>query len=174
MYMTQDAYQWWACIYFVAVLVLCQWIVLNLAIAVIADAYNDVMEEIAEKEKVRRVEARKALQEKARLAKLRKQRKKSLGGPGGRSSPTMEEAIVEKPLTKVEKLKKLIIPQPWTKEQAEKRAPLTRLVKGRPFQYFCISNHTDESDRTVAHSPSLIPFVAGTFSAFSSSPIRSR
>ena len=54
MYRTQDAVGWFPVFYFCLLEIIGQWVILNLAVAVLGDSYNSVMEEIEEKEKVRR------------------------------------------------------------------------------------------------------------------------
>jgi hypothetical protein len=133
MYMTQDSAGFWACFYFIAVLIAMQWVVLNIAVAVIADSYDSVMEEIEQKEKEKRIAQRKMLAEKARLAKLKKEKAKAAGkSVSTESLATTEEEPKKKGLAKI---KDMLVLKPLTPEQSEKRAPITRLVKSRPFTY---------------------------------------
>jgi len=52
MYRTQDAVGWFPVFYFCLLEIIGQWVILNLAVAVLGESYNSVMEEIEEKEKV--------------------------------------------------------------------------------------------------------------------------
>ena len=52
MYRTQDAVGWFPVFYFCLLEIIGQWVILNLAVAVLGDSYTSVMEEIEEKEKV--------------------------------------------------------------------------------------------------------------------------
>ena len=139
--MTQDSAGFWACFYFIAVLIAMQWVVLNIAVAVIADSYDSVMEEIEQKEKEKRIAQRKMLAEKARLAKLKKEKAKAAGKH--LSTESLATTEDEPPKKGLAKIKDMLVLKPLTPEQAEKRAPITRLVKSRPFTW---ATHTSNLD----------------------------
>ena len=114
-YKFQDAYHWIVAVYFILVMVVGMWVILNMAIAVLADAYNDQDSEKEEAEKQRRIVERAFLRATALEDK---------------ASGIVRE---KPPLTPLQRWKaRCDLP-----EARMKRAALNRLVENKFFKVRC-------------------------------------
>jgi len=144
MYRTQDAVGWYAVFYFALVEIVGQWVILNLAVAVLGDSYNSVMDEIEAKEKEKRRlerERAKQIKEARKHSKMNSSRKPSTRqsrslSKGSQASVATTAVMVElaaaEPPTLTQKILTRL-PQPLNEEDKARRKPLRDIVLSKAF-----------------------------------------
>lgn len=127
MYRTQDAVGWYAVFYFALVEIVGQWVILNLAVAVLGESYNSVMEDVeAEEKEKRRLERQRARKIKRTLKTQKSNRRL------GRNDPVVSTSSAVESTTLGQKILARL-PQPLPEEEMAKRKPLRDIVLSKAF-----------------------------------------